>query len=179
MNAHSPDPVLQHRAIAALTGCTADLGMPMVPPPGLPPGQWIARLLGAVSALYDEFAINPRLYERPDGFPTTAARGYMAAAVHLNTGHARAGIATRLTQYAAVLQPPELLDTADPVTAAAVAALNFAVKMLALHTFAARDDRVEHLLAAFGDLSDAVRNHTEVLGQQDHEQAGGAPGASS
>lgn len=176
----TPDPGQQQRAIDALRCATTILDVPMQPPADMTPGEQIGYLLGAVCALYDSFAAQPRLYADGDLFSNSAPRGYADAAARLNAGNTRAGIGIRLTQYAAVLHPPGLEDAADPATAAAVAALNFTVKMLALELFPERQERSGHLLEAFGDLSLAARYHTASLAEADGGQTPdvGGPGVS-
>jgi hypothetical protein len=77
----------------------------------------------------------------------------------------------RLTQYAAVLQPPDLIASADPATAAGAYALNFAVKMLAAQIMTPGEELIEHLVAAGEDITIAAGHLAECFQQATVSQA--------
>ncbi|NUR03813.1 MAG: hypothetical protein HOY79_47075 [Streptomyces sp.] len=145
----SPDGAEQDRIRAALHAAAELLGAEIDMPTQLSRSEQITHLTGVLLALCDDVSANAGLYESGDLYPIGAAASYVDTCAALNTGRSRCAIGLRLLQYAAVLQPPGLTAVTDPVTPAAVHAMQFAATMLAAQTVPA--DVLPRCLAAASD----------------------------
>ncbi|WP_194909000.1 hypothetical protein [Catenulispora rubra] len=152
----TPDADKQHRVLlglaAALRAAAKGIGAAVTPPAGASAGQLIAHHIAALNAICDDLVVDPALFEHSAAFTNPAVYSYNATTTALNNGRTRQAICLRLLQYSVVLQPDGLTAVYDQYTAAAVAAMRLAGKLLAAHAFTG-DQLRDHLIEISEDVT--------------------------